>query len=161
MTQPRRSGLIKPVYDDGALLTPEYVPVAGEGGRLVDGIPLADLQVRAYSLKSQINRKPQADEDLIWTAVEYDVEFPEDLVGSHFKAKDAATAETVFVIAKDGTPIGSATFAAAATDATFTFTADVDFDEGEYFSFTAPSSPDATLGRLSLTVKGRRKSSAE
>ena len=81
---------------------------------------------------------------------------PQNLTNSQFKAGTAATAEAVFDIQKNGSSIGSATFAASGTSASFTFSSDRDFAVGDYLDIIAPSSQDSTLADISFSLKGSR-----
>lgn len=70
----------------------------------------------------------------------------------------AATAETVFVINKNGSQVGSATYAAAGLSATFASSggAVVNFAVGDVLSVHAPITADLTLSGISLLLKGTR-----
>ena len=68
------------------------------------------------------------------------------------KATVAATASTIFTIAKDGTAVGTITFAAGATLGTVSITAG-NLTANQNVTITAPSSPDATLANISFLVR--------
>lgn len=82
--------------------------------------------------------------------------FPEDLTGSAANAETAATAETIFIIRRNTTQIGTITFAAAGTTGSFSFSADVTFVQNQVLKVYAPASADATLGGISITLVGTR-----
>lgn len=86
------------------------------------------------------------------------ITIPANLTGSYFYARVAATAQTVFTIKKNETVIGTATFAAAATTATFSFTSAVSFVTGDTLCILGPATNDTTLadfGWSIVTVRDR------
>lgn len=82
--------------------------------------------------------------------------FPVDLVGSYSKAGAAATAETVFDIKKNGSGIGTATFAASGTSGTLAMASAASFAVGDVLSIHGPATADATLADVDFTLKGTR-----
>lgn len=70
------------------------------------------------------------------------------------KAGTAATASTVFTIAKNGSAVGTITFGAASTTGTFSFASNVDLVVGDLLTVTGPASPDATLADIDFTLVG-------
>jgi hypothetical protein len=82
------------------------------------------------------------------------VTFPSGLVGSYGNAGAATTAATSFTIAKNGAPIGTMAFAAAATSASFTMAAATAFSAGDVLTITAPTPADASLANLAWTLTG-------
>jgi hypothetical protein len=84
------------------------------------------------------------------------VKLPAGLSGSFAKANTAATSSSTVTINKNGTSIGTMTWAGAGHDATFTFTADVTFAAGDILQLVAPGTPDATLADIGITLAGTR-----
>jgi hypothetical protein len=82
------------------------------------------------------------------------VTFPAGLPGSYGTAATAATAAAGFSIRKNGAAVGTMDFAAGATAATFTMTADTAFAGGDVLTIVAPAPPDASLGNLAWTLSG-------
>lgn len=78
------------------------------------------------------------------------------LSGSFSSSTVAATSTTAISILKNASSIGSIEFAAGGTTGSFTFASDVTFAPGDILSIVAPSSPDATLSNVSLTLSGVR-----
>ena len=78
---------------------------------------------------------------------------PAGLPGSQGAAATAATAATTFSIRKNGTQIGTTTFAAAASTAMFAM-ASATFNPGDVLAIVAPATPDATLADLAWTIMG-------
>ena len=66
----------------------------------------------------------------------------------------AATAQADYDIQKNGGSIGTMTWAAAATDATFTFSTQIDFASGDTLTVVAPATADATHDGLQFTFAG-------
>jgi hypothetical protein len=84
------------------------------------------------------------------------VSFPSGLTGSVASAGTAATASTVFNLAKNGSAIGTLTFAAAGTTGSFSFASAVSVASGDVLTVTAPATPDATLANISVTLTATR-----
>ena len=84
------------------------------------------------------------------------ITLPTSLTGSYAKAAVAATATTDFDITKNGSSVGTISFAAAATTATFTFASPVSLAVGDILAIIAPASPDATCADISITLVGTR-----
>ena len=81
---------------------------------------------------------------------------PADLTDSQGYAGTAPTAQADLDIQMNGTSIGTITFAAAATVATFSFASEVAFAAGDRLTLLAPGSQDASLADVSITFKGTR-----
>jgi hypothetical protein len=84
------------------------------------------------------------------------VSFPAGLTGSQASAAVAATASTVIDIRKNGASVGSMTFAAAGTTATFTMASAQTFAAGDVLSLHAPATPDSTLATVGWSLAGTR-----
>lgn len=84
--------------------------------------------------------------------------FPGNLSGSEGYGKTAATASTVFDVKKNGSSVGSITFAASGTVPTFLTTsgAAISLASGDRLEVVAPATPDATLANISFTLAGNR-----
>jgi hypothetical protein len=68
------------------------------------------------------------------------------------KAGTAATASTVFTVKKNGTSIGTITFAAGATSGTFSFS-NTAIAAGDFITIEGPGTPDATLADIAFTIR--------
>jgi hypothetical protein len=84
------------------------------------------------------------------------VAFGINLTGSTASVGTVPTASTVFALAKNGTSIGTLTFAAATATGTFSVAVAPNFVSGDVLTVTAPSTPDTTLADLSVTLTGTR-----
>jgi hypothetical protein len=87
--------------------------------------------------------------------------YPANLTGSTCVAKEGATASTAITINKvhsgTSTSVGTVTFAASGSanqTCTFTATSAISLVSGDVIEFAFPSTPDATLGDIAITLEG-------
>ena len=80
--------------------------------------------------------------------------FPINLTGSVAGAITAATASTTFNIQKNGVTVGTIIFVGIV--GSFTFTSAVSFAAGDILSIVAPTTPDAALALINVTLTGVR-----
>ena len=101
---------------------------------------------------------PGASATLMRIPLVRSVVFPANFSGSYGISEVAATASTVFDVKKNGSSVGSITFAAAATTATFATAGGtpVTFVAGDILSVIAPASPDTTLASVGFGITGVR-----
>lgn len=87
-----------------------------------------------------------------------DVNFAANFSGSYAVASVAATASTVFTVTKNGSSIGTITFAISATTGTFTTSGGSaqTLAAGDVLAIVAPSTPDATLANVGFALAGTR-----
>ncbi len=115
--------------------------------RVDNGINLA-MYFQAVPTASQILMQYVATESFT---------LPVGLVGSQGFLNVAATAETSYVVQKNGSgSLGTVVFAIAGTVATFVFTVATAFVAGDQLTILAPAVPDATSADFSLTLSGKR-----
>jgi hypothetical protein len=86
------------------------------------------------------------------------VDFPDGLSGSAGYARIAATAETVLDVQKNGSNIGTVTFAAASATPVFALPSATSFAAGDRLGIVNEDPADATLAGVSLTFAGTRGS---
>jgi hypothetical protein len=86
------------------------------------------------------------------------VDFPATFSGSTGYARIAATAETVLDVQKNGSNIGTVTFAAASATPTFALASATSFAAGDRLGIVNEDPADATLAGVSLTFAGTRGS---
>lgn len=86
----------------------------------------------------------------------YAASFPSGLTGSYAKANTAATASTTVTIKKNGASVGTLAWAASGTSGTFTFSTATSFAAGDVLQLVAPSTADATLADIGITLAGTR-----
>jgi hypothetical protein len=101
---------------------------------------------------------PSASAKVTRVPVARTVSFPANLAGSIGIASVAATALTAFAVRKNAASVGTITFAAGATTATFTTASGAAFSltAGDYLSIVAPATPDATLADVGFVLAGTR-----
>lgn len=85
------------------------------------------------------------------------IELSKKLPYSYIKCGTAPTSEAVFNILVNGVSKGSATIAAGQSSGSFTFNTKTDLVGGDIVKITAPSTADATLTDVGITIKGTRK----
>jgi hypothetical protein len=83
------------------------------------------------------------------------VEFPAGLTGSNCWAEVAADAEAVFSITKNGSEVGTATFAAAGSSATLAMASATAFSAGDILRIVSPAQ-DTTLAGLAWSLRAVR-----
>lgn len=135
--------------------------LAGTG--LVGGGLLGDLNDITFSLNPAqpwqpqgfVDGKPDANMDIFKLATKDGYAIPENLAGSLFQSKVAATADATFILRKSGVGIGTILFAAASLTGAATVPATT-FAEGDTFEFLAPAGQDATLADVSFLFLGTR-----
>lgn len=76
--------------------------------------------------------------------------------GSGANAATAATGSTTLTLTKNGTSFGTLVFAPSATTATVTISTQTDFALGDVFAITGPSTADATLANIGISLAGFR-----
>jgi hypothetical protein len=80
--------------------------------------------------------------------------FPASFTASAGYLNTAPTASMTFVVAQNGTSVGTMVFAASSHTATFTAASTVILVAGDRLTVTAPSSVDSTAASLSFTLAG-------
>jgi hypothetical protein len=116
----------------------------------------ADLPAQPFDLTAFYPGVPAASAIVTRVPVARAVSFPSGLPGSVAKASVAATSTTNFDVQKNGTSVGTITFAAGATSATFTAASTITLAAGDVISIIAPSTADATLANVGIVLAGTR-----
>lgn len=109
-----------------------------------------------FDLSIYVADNPYSAEELAGHVFTNSVNFPAGLTGSKGFATDAPTADAVFTIKKNGTSIGSVTFADGDNTATFALSGGAVFAAGDVLTVVAPEPQDATLFQVSITLAGYR-----
>jgi hypothetical protein len=101
---------------------------------------------------------PTASAKILRIPIARAVTFPANFANSLGKASANATGSTAFDIQKNGTSVGTATFAAAGATATFTSSGGtaVSFAAGDLLSIIGPGTADATLADIGFVLAGTR-----
>lgn len=117
------------------------------GGYVAEEIN-SKLAQRPRGLSFYVGGKPDANEVIASGVFPYnDAWYNLSAANCVVRAVTAATASTVFSIRKNGTQIGTITFAAGATVATVNLT-QTGVNQNELITITAPATPDATLAGI-------------
>ncbi len=77
---------------------------------------------------------------------------PAALAGSRGSSGAATTGSAALSVKKNGTQVGTATWAAAGTAATLAMASATSFAAGDILTVTAPATADATLADVSMTI---------
>jgi hypothetical protein len=109
-----------------------------------------------YDIGVYFPGQPEADATLLQLVASRPFTLPADLTGSQGYAGTAPTSQADLDIQKNGASIGTITFAAATSTATFAFPSEVVFAAGDRLTVLAPGSQDASLADISITFKGTR-----
>lgn len=112
-------------------------------------------QAFPYDLGLFFPGKPTASQLLASITAVRAFSFAANFAGSVASCGVAPTASTSVSITKNGTAIGTITFAAGATTATFTGSA-VSFAIGDVLGFLGAATADATFANFSATLTGTR-----
>jgi len=108
-------------------------------------------------LATAVMGTPSASEVLLRYVFTRAVTFPDEFAGSQASAGTAAAASTVFLVKKNGSTVGTVTFAISGTTGVFATTGTtVVMAAGDVLELQAPSSPDATLANIGFTFVGVR-----
>lgn len=109
-----------------------------------------------YDVGAMVTGAPDPDAICLRYKFPREVTFAAGLSPSQGVAGVAATAETNFDIQLNGVSVGTMTFAAAATNATFDMSSETVLEEGDVLTVVAPTTPDATLADISFVLSGTR-----
>lgn len=97
-----------------------------------------------------------ASEVFLLHVLPYAIEIASAAPNSHAVANIAATGSTTVTINKNGSSIGTIVWSASGTVGAFTFSSNVTFAAGDKITLVAPSSADATLADIGITLAGFR-----
>lgn len=75
-----------------------------------------------------------------------------DQTNGQAKSSVAATASSVFTVAKNGVAVGTITFAASGTVGTIAIASNISFAIGDVLTITAPATADLTLADVDFTL---------
>jgi hypothetical protein len=120
-------------------------------------IVVLEASAPAYDVTLWQAGKPDADQVMLKVRLPRAVAFAANFAGSTTADADvAATGSTVFSIQKNGTEVGTATYAASGTTATFASLGAVSFSAGDVLTVVAPTTQDATLEGIAICLKGTK-----
>jgi hypothetical protein len=132
---------------------PGYLTQAEGDARYLQTVPAQPFDLTAF-----YPGVPTASAKVTRVPVARAITFPANFSGGVGVASVAATGSTAFDVKKNASSVGTITFAAGATTATFATSggAAVTFAAGDYLSIIAPASPDVTLADVGLVLAGTR-----
>lgn len=136
------------------------------GSAVIDGSGGLEITAQATSLTALnialyarfalfVAANPTANELLVRYEVTDQLQFAANLALSRGSAVSGATGSSVFSLQKNGVEFGTATFGAGSSTAIFAGSATT-FNAGDILTVYAPSSQDATLANVSLTLAATR-----
>lgn len=100
------------------------------------------------------NGVPAADAVVMRVPITTDMTLPASLTGSRAISEVAATAQTDFLLKKNGTTVATVRFAAGATTATFIAASPITLTTTDTLKLVGPATPDATLADLGFNFLG-------
>ena len=130
-----------------------YGTAPSNGSAIVAG-DIVVVGIVPYEISVYFPGQPDAGATLLQFIAPRAFTLPAGLTGSQGYAGTAPTAEADLEIRKNGASIGTITFAASASAASFTFASEVTFAAGDRLAVIAPGSHDASLADISITFKG-------
>lgn len=116
-------------------------------------VPMPPGPGEIFALAFGTNDRPYPGEVLPPHVFVDTIVFPEHFSGSHAYAGVAPTAEAVLTLKKNGTPVGTITFAASASTGTFATSGTVTFTPGDVLTITCPSPRDDTFSQIAGTLR--------
>lgn len=138
-------------------------PITDAGKALLDDATAADMLVTLGVTQLVLPSAfypgvPEADAILLYVPIAVATTFPANFAGSICKALVAATAETIIDVQKNGSSVGTITFAAAGTTGTFASSggAAVSFAVNDDLYLVNQSTADATLASIGTSLYGVR-----
>lgn len=106
----------------------------------------------AYDITGFVPGRPMGSELVLKFVAVRALTLADDFAGSEAHAEAAATAETVFDVAKNGVAVGTITFAIAGDTGTFATTGGAcALAAGDRLEVYGPAVPDATLADIAIT----------
>lgn len=141
------------VTDSGDGRAAVYVRVTSTPGTWSDPSYLVGDK---FVLSVYVQDNPYSAEELAGHVFTDTVNFPAGLTGSSGFATDAPTADAVFTIKKNGSSVGTITFADGDNTASFALSGGAVLEAGDVLTVVAPEPQDATLFQVSITLAGTR-----
>lgn len=122
----------------------------------ITGYPVDNLGAgqSSYDIAGYTPGIPTASQIVLRLPMVRTVTFDVNMAGSRGSASVAATASTTYIIAQNGTSIGTMTFAIGGTNATFVAATAVTLAIGDVLSVTGPAIVDATLANVGFILAG-------
>lgn len=133
-------------YTDGGQLRPDDALIVVRGSGNVRAF------ATMYDVAFYFPGSPEGDALISRIVIPRACYLPSGATSSRADAAAAATGSTTLTIRNDATDIGTIVWSAAGTTGAFTVAADRTFAAGDVLSVVAPSTADATLADISITL---------
>jgi hypothetical protein len=158
--QARLTALASAIRDKINLMVPRLMPAGGAVNQVLTRNASADYAAGwvspAYDVSVPCVGKPSAGEVLLDLLVVRAFTLPQGLAGSGAVATTAPTATATLTVSRNGTAVGTVTFAAGQTTATFSSATAAAFAVGDRMRVIAPSTQDSTLADFTATFALQR-----
>lgn len=143
------AGTVPIVYDSTNSLLYAYVGSAWVASA---------TKVQPFDIGGYYPGIPTASVKVLRVPIARAVTFPANFANSVGTASANATGSTAFDIQKNGSSVGTITYGAGSSSATFASSggASVSFAAGDVLSIIAPATPDATLADVGIVLAGTR-----
>lgn len=122
----------------------------------VPSTQLPDLAAQLFIVNAFVGGVPGNNAVLLAVLPTTACSFVANFTGSRAKAGVAATAQTVLSIKKNGTAVGTITFAASGTTGTFAAASPVSLTTADELTVECPASMDITLADIRFALHGTR-----
>lgn len=106
----------------------------------------------ATQISGSLEGKPGSSQVILRHVVARACRFPAAMTGCYGNAGVAATAQTDFLVQKNGVTFVTMRFAALGTVPTWVSGAQTDFAAGDVLAVVAPAGADATLANIAVTL---------
>lgn len=126
--------------------------VAGTNVTIVGNTISVPNSVIPYDIAGAILGKPAAGATVMRFQSVRAFTIPAAMAGSIAKVSVAATASTVLTVLKNGTSIGTITFAASSSSGTFAAASATSFAAGDVLTISAPGTQDTTFADAQFTI---------
>lgn len=123
--------------------------------RVNSGASALEFMNTVAALTASITGKPGAA-DIYNIIVPVALTIPASLTGSAGYSGTNATSSSVFTLSKNGTSFGTITFSSGSSTGALSAASSTSFSAGDRLTITCPSSQDATLANVALTIYGTR-----
>jgi hypothetical protein len=144
-----------PTVDSGVIFSDGTDMLLIKLGRSVGGGP-ANAGMGNFEVPMTFIGLISENRELVRLPFTRPVVFKSTLPASQGVAGTAPTGTFDFTLRKNGVSIGTASFAAAATTATFSFASNIIFAPGDYLSVDSQATPDATLANVGFMFHGEK-----
>lgn len=141
-------GEIAVIYADGTATGMIGVSLVSSGGGVSE----------VMAISAMVAGAPTASQKIAIFVFPFTADIAASATGSQCESLVSATAQTDFLVKKNGSTIGTIRWAASGTVATYVTFSATSFAAGDILVIEAPASPDATLADIAFSLKLTRTS---